>query len=80
MKALIAVGIFVMLAGVGLLYLSHTGINLHSDTQVRTFKKVKSHAKSKIHTDFSPVPGWVALGGGALCAGIGIAGLMKHKD
>jgi hypothetical protein len=80
MKALVALGIFVMLAGIGLLYVSHTGINVQSETQVRTFKRIKSHAKTTSHSDFSPIPGWVALGGGALCAGIGIAGMLKKRD
>ena len=77
MKALLAVGIFVMLAGIGLLWLSHTGINLTSESRVKTFKHVNSQAKSKIHVDFPALPGYVALGGGLICVGIGIWGVKK---
>ncbi len=77
MKALIAVGLFAMLAGVGLLHLSSTGINLTSESQVKTFRHVKSQAKSRIHANFSPIPGWVALGGGLICVGIGVIGMRK---
>lgn len=79
MKALLAVGIFVMLAGIGLLWLSHTGINTTSETNIRTFRRVKSHARSRIHTPFPAAPGWIALGGGMICAGIGIWGMKKEK-
>lgn len=77
MKALIAVGVFAILAGIGLLYLSRTGINLTSESQVKTFRHVKSHAKTRIHANVSPIPGWVALGGGLICVGIGVIGMRK---
>jgi hypothetical protein len=79
MKALIALGLFAILAGAGLLYVAHTGINHTSESEVKSFKFVKSQAKSKIHTDFSTIPGWVALGGGLACVGIGVFGIMKRK-
>jgi hypothetical protein len=62
MKALFALGIFVTLAGIGLLHLSRTGINLSSSTDINTYNMVKSKAKSRIHAEFSLVPGWVAIG------------------
>jgi hypothetical protein len=77
MKALIAVGLFAILAGIGLLYVSRTGINLTSATDINTYNMVKSKARSKIHADVSPIPGWVAIGGGLICVGIGMRGIRK---
>ena len=79
MKALIAVGVFAILAGIGLLYLSHTGINLTSSTDINTYNMVKSKARSKIHADVSTIPGYVAIGGGLICVGIGMWGMKKGK-
>lgn len=77
MKALLALGIFVMLTGAGLLYLSRVGVNLTSSTDVNTYKVVKSKAHSKIHIEVSPIPGYVALGGGFICVAIGLWGIKK---
>ncbi len=77
MKALFALGIFVTLAGFGLLHLSRTGINLTSSTNINTYNMVKSKARSRIHADFSPVPGYVAIAGGLICVAIGAWGIKK---
>ena len=77
MKALIAVGAFAILAGIGLLVLARQGLNFTSSTDVNTYNVVKSKAKSKIHLEVSPIPGWVAIGGGLICVGIGIWGVKK---